>query len=196
MISKKSQWAVVRALLRETEPLTGREVARKAGVSVQSANQALGDMEKLGLVSWRPAGKAQLFRLNQEHELVKEVLRPLLSAEEKYADKLRGALSKIAGNDVLSVTLFGSAGRGEEIAGSDFDLFVTVQDEAKADLVRERIAEAADSFERRFHGRISSIVCSLQKLERRWGKTELIRAVATEGLTLAGKPLKDLLKHG
>src|SRR5262245_2633403 len=75
-----SQIAVLR-VLRNVTGATGREVARRAGITPKAAHDALARLERARIVQREGAGRAYLFRLNRRHRLVERALLPLLDEE-------------------------------------------------------------------------------------------------------------------
>ena len=59
--------AVLAALLRLREPVTGRELAAQAGVPAATARRIIDDLAEAGLVDLRPAGRALGVTLNRQH---------------------------------------------------------------------------------------------------------------------------------
>ncbi len=103
------------------EEFYDRQISKLAGVSRAGANFALRELEKAGLVQRENRGRMSFYRLERKNALIKEFkvvqnivfLKPLI-------DKLV-PLS-------LQMVLYGSASKGENTAGSDFDIFVLTRE--------------------------------------------------------------------
>lgn len=106
---------------------TGSDIQDGTGLSRAGVYFALRDLEKQGLVSKHKKGRGKLlvYALKSGNPVVKQykVLITILSLE-KLIDKLKPVTRK--------AVLFGSAGRGEDTAGSDIDLFVLSKDSEEA----------------------------------------------------------------
>lgn len=76
-----SKVRLLRALLRLTHTVTGREAARLAGVSQTAARRALDDLVALGLLVRTVAAGEHRYAPNRENVLVRQALSPLFSAE-------------------------------------------------------------------------------------------------------------------
>lgn len=137
--------AVLAALLRTGAPLTGRRVHALVGDrhSLGAVQQALRDLEQIGVITTETIGRAGIHRINDRHEAVAP-LRLLASP----LDMLTRVVTETA-SGVEAVILFGSAARGEARADSDIDLAVVASEEwdgrvALADSVRARLGNDCD----------------------------------------------------
>jgi predicted nucleotidyltransferase len=138
--------AVLAALLRTGTPLTGRQVhgLLRDDFSLWTVQEALKDLAGLGLITTETIGRAGVHRINEEHVAIAP-LRTLLSPMAL----LKGVLQDIVGDDVQSVVVFGSVGRGESGPDSDIDLAVIARtgwdDRTRIeDAVRARLGRACD----------------------------------------------------
>ena len=102
-----------------------REVARRIGISFGSANKALNDLFKSGLLARKRAGNMVFYRFDRQEPLLRilkiyttlALLRPLI-------DRLKSTTTRI--------TLFGSCAKGEDDSQSDIDLFIVADDPGNA----------------------------------------------------------------
>ena len=136
--------AVLAALLRTGTPLTGRRIhALVDNHSLGAVQQALRDLERLGVISTETIGRAGAHRINENHEAIAP-LRALASPIEM--------LTRVVGDtasDVEAVIVFGSVARGEAHQDSDIDLAVIAAEawEGRAhlqQLVHERLGNDCD----------------------------------------------------
>lgn len=167
---------VLRALVDLPDGLTvsGRDIARRAGVSQPTAAEVLRALEAQGLVIVGRRPRAAYYRLNAEH-----VLAPLLSAifvaeRQARADLERRIADGLAGlRDVEAAYLFGSAARGDMRPDSDIDVAIKSRHE-----IPEEIPDL-DALHRRFGNRVNVI-----RLRDR-GAAGLRAAIAREGKQLS-----------
>ena len=122
----------LRILCQNPVEMSGRQMAKMAGVTPKTAHEILQDLLREGVLIMRAVGKTHLFRLNEERSIVHEILKPLFLREKTLSgrlfDTIRGAIKKSAfKDDILSVALFGSVHTKTERATSDVDLFVIVK---------------------------------------------------------------------
>ena len=136
--------AVLAVLLRTGAPLTGRRIhALVDGHSLGAVQQALRDLERIGVITTETIGRAGVHRINENHEAVAP-LRSLASPIEMLTRVVRDAAS-----NVEAVIVFGSVARGEAYADSDIDLVVIAPEawDGRADLqrqVNERLGNDCD----------------------------------------------------
>lgn len=109
----------------------------------------------------------------------------LLTTNEQTAiDEYLGRIHRQFGEQILSVTLFGSKARGDSDAESDIDLLVVVRDESRE--LRSALWRIASDV-----GLMHNLVISVRVFAReRWAETRrlrlpLYRAIATDGVPLS-----------
>lgn len=112
--------AALAALLRTGTPLTGRRVHALVADrhSLGAVQQALRDLERLGLITTESVGRAGVHRINEGHAAIAP-LRALASPIEMLT---RVVEETVRGVD--AVIVFGSVARGDARANSDVDLVV------------------------------------------------------------------------
>ena len=103
------------------ENLLAKEIQKATGVSSMGVYLALKEFEAVSYVLADKKGKSFTYRLNHKNPQVKQfkVLKNIMELGP-LVEKLREFSGKII--------LFGSAARGEDGAGSDYDLFIETQD--------------------------------------------------------------------
>ena len=136
--------AVLAVLLRTGAALTGRRIhALVDGHSLGAVQQALRDLERIGVITTETIGRAGVHRINEGHETIAP-LRSLASPIEMLTRVARDAAS-----DVEAVIVFGSVARGEANTDSDVDLAVIAPHawDGRADLqqqIHERLGNDCD----------------------------------------------------
>jgi predicted nucleotidyltransferase len=111
--------AVLGVLLRTGAPLTGRRIhSLVSGHSLGAVQQAVRDLQAIGVITTETIGRAGVHTINEQHEAVAP-LRSLASPIEM----LTRVVAEVAG-DVEAVVVFGSVARGQARADSDIDLLV------------------------------------------------------------------------
>jgi predicted nucleotidyltransferase len=133
--------AVLAALLRLREPVTGRELAAQAAVPPATTARLLDDLADAGLVDRRPAGRAVVVALNRRH-LAIPALEQLVTMRARLVELVR---STIAQWEAVAVAgwMFGSAARGDGDRHSDIDILVVARGQP-ASAWEEQIAELAE----------------------------------------------------
>jgi predicted nucleotidyltransferase len=112
--------AALAVLLRTGAPLTGRRVHALISDrhSLGAVQQALRDLERLGLTTTEAIGRAGVHRVNEGHAAITP-LRTLASPIEMLTRVVEEAV-----RGVEAVIVFGSVARGDAHADSDVDLVV------------------------------------------------------------------------
>lgn len=125
VFSAPSRLAVLRTLARARAPLSGRAVARLAGINHQGAAVALGELARLGFVARRPAGRSDQWRLDRRRWLLIELLLPLFEREGEHADAVADAIKKVLKHKAAAVLLAGAAAKGRLEAGKPLELVIS-----------------------------------------------------------------------
>jgi predicted nucleotidyltransferase len=194
LFSTWSHIAVLRVLQDAGQGLSGREIARIAGMSHRSCLAALTSLENLSVVTRQQGGRDHLFSLNRSHVLVTDGILPILSLERNLPGAIRAYLKRVLRKHSVSAAVFGSVARGHEDARSDFDVCVLVQSPAAAEAVREKIANAAPEMGRIFGVRVAPLILTVAEFRRRAAKGQpLIKDILRDGILIAGTHPKELL---
>lgn len=144
-----AQGRVLGALVRLDGPRTISDLARLAGVSRDRAAGVVNDLERMGVVERRQAGRSHLVSLIDEHPITRS-LRDIEHARDRSIEALRQSARRIDPAPVY-MALFGSWARAEATDGSDLDVAVV----AGADLDDDAFLEALETWSR-FAERVTS----------------------------------------
>ncbi|MGH8907153.1 MAG: nucleotidyltransferase domain-containing protein [Egibacteraceae bacterium] len=186
---------VLTALARATEQLSGREVARRAGVSQRGAALVLHDLEAHGLVRAHETRSAVYYWLVREH-----IAADLVLALADLPATLRSFVrERVAGwaTPPLSVVLFGSTARGDGDVDSDIDLLVIRPPHINEDDDDDQWwADASDLFIGLYQltGNPTSMFdWTPAKLQA--CRPEFVENVLHDSILLWGRPLHELLSQ-
>lgn len=190
LFMNRSHVRVLRALhkLPEGFVASGRELARRAGVTHPTALRALSLLVNVGVVTAERGLAGDAYDLNRNHLLAIHVAS-LFEAEAaigmELAAFLRERLHTLT-DKVESATLFGSAVWGESTPRSDVDIAVSC---APGDLeeVESALEELAEAVQRRFGNQLSPLVDSGTRKRR----PAIWKRIESEGVPLirSGKPV-------
>jgi len=196
VFSTWSHLAVLRALQHSARGMTGREVARVAGMNHRAGLEALSKLEALGIVSRIRGGRDHLFSLNREHALVAGGILPLLAAESRYAEDLKKIVGRRLGKHAVSVIVFGSVARGEETPASDLDVCLVVSRASDKSSALEAAHDLAPQLLREYGVRLSPFVLSKTEFRRRArNHVAPVDSLVREGMVVSGLSLGELV-HG
>jgi predicted nucleotidyltransferase len=188
--------AILTALAGTTRPLSGREVARVAGTSVNGSWRALRRLVAHGLVSQQEAGDgaALLYTLNREHVAAEPVLL-LVRLRDRFFERIRDSL---AGWPIqpLHVSVFGSTARGNGDTESDVDLFVVRPREVNEDdeawrAQLGRLAEDVRSWSGNQAGIAELAESELPRLRRE--QPPIVEELERDAVVLVGPPIAELV---
>lgn len=137
--------AALAVLLRNGAPLRGRRLHALVADrhSLGAVQQALRDLDRLGLITTETIGRAGVHRINEGHAAI----APLRSLASPV--KMLTSVVLEAAREVEAVMVFGSVARGDAHVGSDIDLVVIAPAtwDGRADLqqqVHERLGNDCD----------------------------------------------------
>jgi len=179
----RSHVRVLRALHRMPAGLaaSGRELARRAGVTHPTALKALALLATVGVVTATRGIAGDAYELNRDHMLF-EALTALLAAERDAERELLSFLQKglrpVIGK-LAAATVFGSVVWGEAAPGSDIDLAVSCAPGDRDD-VEAALESLGDAVRRRFGNRLGVLVDS--RKSRR--STGIWKRIDAEGIPL------------
>ena len=172
VFSAPSRLAILRELARARAPLSGRALARLAGINHQGAAVALMDLAKLGLVERRPAGRSSQWRLDARRWLLSEVILPFLKRESEHAACVADIIKKNLRGKASAVFIGGAAAKGRLEPGKALEIIAVEAAAGRRTLGEAARAIAAELAER------WSLPLQVRVLSRR----EARRAVNVEDL--------------
>lgn len=113
-----------------SRPVSGPEAAKLARLSQTRALRALDDLVALGVLRRTETPSQHLFEMNRTHQRVQEGLEPAFRAERERIGRVLDVLRSVLEHAASAIALaagFGSAARGEDDTGSDFDVLVVAR---------------------------------------------------------------------
>jgi predicted nucleotidyltransferase len=181
----------LRILTANADPMTQRELGRRAGIQHRSAQVALDELVSLGIAARQRGGRDYLVRLNTSHQL-SAPLTALFAAEATQFLSLRRRLGEVANEmarrtDLISATLFGSRARGDDSPDSDCDLLLIARTKGGVDDAIAAIQAVGDELLASYGCRVRPIGYIEREARRaaRQGRSPF-PDVARDGLTLFG----------
>lgn len=194
IFSGKSRIRLLRSLYESTPGLTGREIARRTGLSPQQAHKVLNELAALGIVELTIAAPAHLFTLNRQHWVVTDVARVIFESEKKWLDNLLRDLSRSLPPSVKSLILFGSAVCGQLRGASDIDLLALVEDGRDKQEVLSYFTGRSAGALARCHYPLAPVVLTLKEFRDKYRqKDDFTRTVLKTGRVVYGKLITEIL---
>ena len=197
IFSRYSNISVLRALNKYGVGISGREVARSAGITVKNCFNALNDLEDIGIITRVRGGRDHLFSLNRERHLVKQGIIPLLEMETRFIEVIFKDIKKKLKNKCNSVYLFGSVSRKEESVGSDFDVCIIYDKKNQRKLLEESVSELQSYLYKRYFINVAPIYFLTSTFVRlAINNKPPVTGIIKEGRLIFGKSIRDILNAG
>lgn len=196
IFSTYSNIAVIRELRYTRNGFTGREIAKRAGLSAPAVLSALSHLESLRIVRRQVGGRDHLFTLKVNNYFVKKILFPILEVESQFFELIKSRLKKYLSKDSVSVILFGSVARKEEVIESDFDICIIFLGSQNKKIIESKIDSCRDQLSNDFGITPAPFFISLKEFKYRAKyKKSPIDNIVKEGIVLSGKSIIELLSE-
>lgn len=194
VLGPHSKISVLRVLFSQ-DGLSGREVARRAGLSPRSASLALSHLVRVGIVGRKSVGGTHQFSVIRERYLVSGALGSLFAEEADLPATIGRRLLKIVGDaKCASIALFGSYARGEAEAASDLDVLFLLNDSDQAGKAKKALEDGAGKFQAAFGLRLSPYVVGAAEFVDRLKKGDsLMKGMLRDARVIVGKPLAEVV---
>jgi predicted nucleotidyltransferase len=194
IFSRWSNVAVLRALNKYAIGISGREVARAAGIAVKNCFTALNDLEDIGIVKRVRGGRDHLFSLNRQHFLVKQGIIPLFEIEEQFVEEIFSDIKKHLKNKCESVYLFGSVARKEEKPGSDLDLCIIFSGTAQKKIIENSIFELQSLLHKKYYVNASPFYITKKEFVKRAKSMKPpVNEIINDGILILGTSFEKML---
>ena len=195
MLGTRSKIAVLRVLYASKAGYSGSAVAKRAGMGLLAIQNALADLERLGLVGVERGAVEHRYRLNEQHYLVAHGLRGLFEGERAFTRSLVGELRSSLEGKVIAAGLFGSFARGEAKAGSDIDLLAVVATLKDREHVSRILSDVAAPLAVRYGLPVQAVILESRQLTSTAGNMrELLDGAESDWLHVTGAELRRLRK--
>ena len=190
ILSSHAKVSLLRVVMRSPSPLSGREIARRAGIDPGHASRQLRELALSGVLRSRDQGRVVTYEVGDDASGLVASLRDLFEAEgRRYRDSVQGLADQVP--EAVSIVLFGSEARLEARPGRDTDLLFVVPEHT--DAVEERVRDACLDLADRYSLALSWLVMSVDELEElEKTSNEFWANVLREGTRIHGKALETL----
>lgn len=189
-----SKVKILRFLVKSQAQLNGREIAKNVGLSHVKAHTALKDLTKQGVVTMRSVGSSLVYWLNEEHFLVKEIIRPAFEKEDGVFGHLaRLILKEISAPKPLNIILFGSFVKGNASAGSDIDVVIVYPRSKNKTVISKELSAAEKKITLFFGNHLASAPFSINEFQNKLKKKDdFITEIIRTGRVIYGKSISEL----
>jgi predicted nucleotidyltransferase len=198
-IHENAQTRVLRFLWNSRAEWSGREIARKVGLSAPACHETLKKLDARGLVEFRRVSNVHLYKINPENYLVQNVFARQFEAEaampKQIAAMVRRSLVDAPKSNIISIVIFGSMARGTTQLGSDLDILIVLPAKEGLKALEPRVERLSALLFKRFSVPLSPYIQAMSELRRKYNrKLPLIQEILKDGLTIYGKDIKELLQ--
>jgi predicted nucleotidyltransferase len=194
ILGSRAKLSVLRVLFSQ-DGLSGREVARRAGLSPRAASLALAQLVGVGILQRQSLGGTHRFTISRQRHLVGAALSGLFQEEKSLADTMgRRIMQSIGRHKCVSVAIFGSYARGDAGPRSDLDVLVLLADRRRVPEVKEALQSGAAEFYDLFGLHLAPYVIGAAGFAGRLKAGDrLMRSLVREARVVSGQPLAEVL---
>lgn len=196
IFSTYSNIAVIRELRYTRNGFTGREIAKRAGLSAPATLSALTHLAALKVVKRQIGGRDHLFTLNFNNYFVKKVLLPILEQESQFFTLIKTRLKKHLSTKAISVIIFGSVARQKEDIESDLDICIVFSSSENKKLLENEINILRDELSTDCGVTLAPYYISVKEFKQRAKmKKSPVNDIVKEGIVISGKSINWLLNE-
>lgn len=194
ILGQCSKVKILRFLVKSQSQLNGREIAKNVKLSHVKTHTALKDLTRHGVVNMRSVGNSLIYWLNEDHFLVKEIVRPAFEKEANlFTHIARIILKEIKLAQPLSVILFGSFAKGNASADSDIDVVIIYPHANQKSLITRGLSEAGKKVTSLFGNHLAGMPLAIDEFQRKLkAKNKFINEIIRTGKVIYGKNISEL----
>jgi predicted nucleotidyltransferase len=192
VLGAKSKVAALRVLINSKIGFSGSSVAKRSGMGLLAIQNALADLEGLGLEKVERGSVEHRYRLNFKHHLVVNGLRALFEAERGMVKALARDLRPLLEGHVVSAGLFGSFTHGRAVPGSDIDLLVIVETLKEKERLSALLSDELPKLAEQYGLPIQPVIYERRRLTTSSGAHELLETAERDWVTVTGEDLKRI----
>lgn len=182
IFSSKSNVLVFRVLLNVAGGLSGREIARRSGLTPKTAHRVLSLLLDYNLVERQSGNTEHFYKLNNQNWLVTKIIRPSFEAENKFLKDVTDFIVNQTYEYCLQILLFGSVARKEENLSSDLDVCFIPKDVNLKDKLEDKILDITEKIKITYGANLSPIYLSIKEFEE--AKKKVVKNIKKEGILL------------
>jgi len=183
-----SSLAVLRVLNQSVIGLSGREIARLAGITHRTALKTLDNLEALKILDKQIVGNTYYFTIKKERYLYKEIISLVFKKEKQFKQKLWDQIRLIGDENIVSLIVFGSVARKVETYESDLDLCIVYDN--KKNEIEKRINELSNLLYTEYGVTLAPFYVSKKTFKKKANNSEEpINNILKEGIVIYGEQL-------
>lgn len=188
---------LIRALLFDSKPKSGRALAREVGMSHAQVLLVLADLTENGLVRMDRVGRTHAYSIRAQAFPITELLRPLFERERALPDLAARRIAAAVKTSTIAVSSFGSVVRQEDHSGSDLDIVFVVATSAHRRALDDELAGPVAQLAADLGLRLGPYVLTARELERRFrAQDRFVRELTRTARCISGKTLLEVITSG
>ena len=196
ILSNKKAIDIIRILSLLPEGASGREIASRAGLSPQTALNALNELKEAHLIFSRAVGRAKLYTLNNKHWFISDGLIPLWKKIDSWLDLLGQFYAEKLPKPPICIIVYGSYARKEEPPESDLDLLFVFDNATYDENLSDHILSLSSDILERFGVSAFPKAISQGEFKRAVKKSDgFIRNIFREGRAINGTTVSEILYY-
>ena len=188
---------VLRRLVLDSKPKSGRALARDIGMSHAQILHVLQELHAEGMVHLDRIGRSCVYSLRREIAPVKDILVPLFQKERGLPDVIAQQIARSVKTRILSISIFGSVAKGTDHAASDLDMAFVVPDPSAQSSLKEELAGDVADKAASLGVTLGSFVLTRAELQRRYrARDSFIRELLDTARHVSGAYLMEVISRG
>jgi predicted nucleotidyltransferase len=195
VLGAKSKVAALRVLFNSKVGISGSAVAKRTRMGLLAVQNALADLERLGIVDVERGSVEHRYRLNFKHYLVRHGLQALYEAERGMLKSLVRELGSLLEGRVVTAGLFGSFARGSTTTGSDIDLLIIVETLKDREQISALLSDKLSEITAQYGLPLQPVIFERRRLTGGGqGIWDLLEAAKADWVPVAGEDFSRYLK--
>lgn len=188
---------LLRLLLLDSKPKSGRALAREVGMSHAQVLRVLAELSASGLVRVERIGRTHAYSAQRKALPVTELLRPLFERERALPDEAARRIAAAIKTSTIAISMFGSVAKREDQPESDLDLVFVVRAASDRRALENELTGRVATLASELGLRIGPYVITRPDLERRFhAKDRFVLELTRTARRVSGKTLLEVISSG
>lgn len=193
LLGQKSKVKILRHLVLNCIEDSGRRIAADIKMSPTKCHEALAELVDQGAVKVNVKGKMYLYSLNRGAYIVDAIIEPLFMKERDSISTIISDVSATIKKDTLSIVLFGSIAKREELPYSDIDILVIAKDGLAKRRIKKKLEDIAIDIHRKYRNELAPyVLTATEYLKRIKKKDSMLTDIEKSGRLVYGMTLTEI----
>jgi DNA-binding transcriptional ArsR family regulator len=193
VLGQRSKIKLLRYLFSCQEELTGRQIAKRIGLSHLKAHHALKELADQGIVCVKIVGNAMIYQINPNNLLARDILKPLFKSEKELLLILSDHIAKRFKIFAVSLILFGNVIKSEEDDANNVDILLVIRDEMNLKAVEKEVEVEIHEVYQSFGNYLRPLIIKADEFYRRYRVGDpMILQIEKSGKVIYGKSFSEM----